>query len=558
VLPLLAVFQHSQAETLPSTHYKYLIIKDICQRITEAHGRQIKSPHLVVYTIDNAKQVIAQFKTTPIPTIYIDEKLYDLSRKFGKDSLDALACIIGHELAHLFEKHTFSIGMTGMLGLVDANNTHPKNISKNDKVKLETEADYYGLFYGFLAGYKTYYLLPDMLELIYKEYKLPDAVEGYPSKTERMNIAHKSVTELQNITLILNAGEILYLQKQYAEASIAFEYLLQRFPSRDIYNNLAAIQLAQALNYTEKEQNYFVYPFEFDAITRLRTGNERSGGGDKKTANLQKRKECLKTAKQYLKKALVLDPTYLTAYINLACVYALEGNHELAIGTMNEAETLCREQNMAFTGNAYLVRAIARTQNQQMEKAQQDFEQALSLKGHLAPYNYGLFQKMQATWQDKLLNWATDWTAMQSWVQNWVESNKTNQAYTNPHLEKICNQNTTDLLRQAEFAQEVLVQDNEKSFKILFTKDKDCEKLCIKTFDKDLYLLNTTTNSANFTAKGIAYNEKIEILLAKYGSPTYTIACNGAEFYFYEKQSLIFRVMDKKVKNWTLYKIQYR
>ncbi len=547
-----------QAETLPSTHYKYLTIKEICQRITEAHGRQIKTPHLVVYTVDNSKQVIAQFKTTPIPTIYIDEKLYDLSRKFGKDSLDALACIIGHELAHLFEKHTFSIGMTGMLGLVETTPSNSKNISKHEKVKLETEADYYGLFYGFLAGYKTYQLLPDMLELIYQEYKLPDAVEGYPSKTERMTIARKSVSELQNITLILDAGEILYLQKQYTEASIAFEYLLQRFPSRDIYNNLATIQLAQAMGCFEKDENYFVYPFEFDAMTRLRTGNERSGGGDKKTSNLQKRKEFLKTAKQYLKKAIVLDPTYLTAYINLSCVYALEGNYELAVGTMNEAETLCRENNLPFTGNAYLVRAIARSQNQQMEKAQADFEQAVVLKGHLASYNYDLFRKMKETWQDKLLNWATDWSSLQSWVQNWVETNKNTTTYANPNTEKVCNQNMAEWLRYPQFGQEVLVQDHDKSFKILFTKESSCERICIKTFDKDLYLLMTMPNSPNTTAKGVVYNEKVENLVAKYGTPTYTVACNGAEFYFYEKMNLIFRITDKKVKNWTLYKIQYR
>jgi tetratricopeptide (TPR) repeat protein len=553
-----ALFGTIEAETLPSTHYKYLIIKDICQKITEAHGRQIKSPHLVVYTVDNSKQVIAQFKNTPVPTIYIDEKLYDLSRKFGKDSLDALACIIGHELAHLFEKHTFSIGMTGMLGLVETTPTNNKTISKNDKVKLETEADYYGLFYGFLAGYKTYQLLPEMLELIYQEYKLPDAVDGYPSKVERMTIARKSVSELQNITLILDAGEILYLQKQYAEASIAFEYLLQKFPSRDIYNNLATIQLAQAMNYFEKDENYFVYPFEFDAVTRLRTGNERSGGGDKKIANLQKRKELLKTAKQYLKKAIVLDPTYLTAYINLSCVYALEGNHELAVGTMNEAETLCREQNLPFTGNAYLIRAIARTQNQQMDKARIDFEQAVNKKGHLADYNYALFQKMQQTWQDKIVNWATDWSSLQSWVQSWVETNKANNLYANPSLEKICNQNIAEVLKYPNFGQDIVVQDNDKSFKIAYSKSKDCEKICIKTFDKDLYLLVTTSNYTNLTAKGIAFDEKVESLLTKYGTPTYTVACNGAEFYFYEKTNLIFRVADRKVKNWMLYKIQYR
>lgn len=556
----------SYGETLPSTHYKYILIKEICKKITEAQGKQFKTPHLVVYSVENGKQVIAQFKNTPIPTIYIDEKLYNLSRKFGKDSLDALACIIGHELAHLFEKHTFAIGMTGMMGLVDnldghVDNhagTHPKSISKSEKVSLEAQADYYGLFYGFLAGYKTYQLLPKMLELIYEEYKLPDVMDGYPSKTERISIAKTSVAELEQVTMIVDVGEILYLQKQYEEAAIAFEYLLQKFPSRDIYNNLAAIRLAQVVSYTEKDAVYFVYPFEFDAVTRLRTGVERSGGGDKKIANLQKRKELLKIAKQYLKKAIILDPTYLTAYVNLACVYSLEGNYELAIGTMNEAETICRENNIPFSGNAYLVRAISRTYNQQAEKATDDFDKSLVLKANLANYNYQLFKKMQADWKDKLIDWASDWSNLKTWVNSWVESNPAQTTFSNPNLEKICSQNIAEAVKTTNFGQELTVNDDNKSFKIAHKKDGACEKIKIKTFDKDLYLLLTPPNYSGTSAKGLLLNEKEEKLLAQYGQPSYTVACNGAEFYFYEKLNLIFRLSDKKVKGWALYKIQYR
>jgi tetratricopeptide (TPR) repeat protein len=554
------VFGKLFGETLPSTHYKYVLIKEICHKITEAQGRQFKTPHLVVYTLDNNKQVIAQFKNTPVPTIYIDEKLYDLSRKFGKDSLDALACIIGHELAHLFEKHSFSIGMTGMLGLVDNNtaHNHTKPLSKTEKVSLETQADYYGLFYGFLAGYKTYHLLPQMLELIYHAYKLPETMDGYPTKTERINIAKASVAELTQVTTVVDVGEVLFLQKQYAEAAIAFEYLLQKFPSRDIYNNLATIQLSQAVELFDKQDVYFAYPFEFDAMSRLRIGVERSGGSDKKAANLQKRKELLKIAKQHLKKAIVLDATYLTAYINLACVYALEGNYDLAIGTMNEAETICRENNIPFSGNAYLIRAIARTYNQQTEKANDDFEKAVTSKANLAGYNYQLFKQMQADWKDKFVNWASDWSSLRNWVNSWVEQNPNQTKFTNPNLEKICQQNIQEMSQKTTFGQDMVISDDNNFFKIANKTDAFCEKIRIKTFDKDLFLLLTPPNYSGTTAKGIAMQQSTDNLLTQYGKPAYVVGCNGAEFYFYEQSNLIFRVADKKVKGWILYKIQYR
>ncbi len=545
------------AETLPSTHYKYVAIRDICQKITEAHGRQIKTPHLVVYSVDNGKQVIAQFKNTPIPTIYIDEKIYDLSRRFGKDSLDALACIVGHELAHLFEKHSFSIGMTGMMGLVDAN-TGGKALSKQDKVSLESQADYYGLFYGYLAGYKTFQLLPQMLDLIYKEYKLPESLDGYPSKKERIATATTAITELSQITTVLNVGEILYLQKQYDDAAIAFEYLLQKFPSRDIYNNLATIRINQASKLFNNEELYFAYPYEFDAVARLRAGTERSGGGNTEQAKLQRRRELLKEAKQHLKRAILLDANYLTAYINLACIYALEGNYELAIGTMNEAETLCHEQNITFSGNAYLIRAIARVRSNQWEQAEKDFEQAVSKKATLAKYNYELYKQMKSSWTDKMMNWVTDWKGLTDWVQSWTENNQEKTMHINPNLEKICQQNITESSQKTVFDQEMTVNDNNKTVKISSQKEGSCEKLKIKLFDKDLFLLMTAPNYVGNTARGIVLNDNVEKLTQQYGQPSYIVGCNGADFYFYEQANLIMRVAQRKVKGWVLYKIKYR
>jgi hypothetical protein len=165
---------------------------------------------------------------------------------------------------------------------------------------------------------------------------------------------------------------------------------------------------------------------------------------------------------------------------------------------------------------------------------------------------------MQADWKDKFVDWASDWSNLKNWVNSWVEENPTPSKFSNPSLEKICSQNIAEAIKNTNFGQEITVNDDNKSFKIAHVKNGECEKIKIKTFDKDLYLLLTPANYSGTSAKGILINEKEDKLISQYGQPSYKVACNGAEFYFYEKINLIFRVADRKIKGWALYKIQYR
>jgi Tfp pilus assembly protein PilF len=540
-------------ETLNQKNYKYLNIKNICQKIIQTQGTSLPMPQLIVYSTKSQKQVIAQYKAMPQPTIFIDEKLYNLCQTFGADSLHALSCVIGHELAHYFEKHTWHNGFTGLVQ-GSQNDTH---IEKTEKVRLETRADDLGLFHAFLAGYDAYALLPKVLETIYQSYQLPSQLEGYPSKNERIDYAKKTVQKLQPLVAIYQSAELLFVQKQYAEASALFQYILQTFPSKEIYQNIGACQLAQAATYFTNQEMYFAFPFEFDASSRLQTGLTRHTeileDHQEIKDNVQIRKELLQQAKANLKQALSLDNHYESAYHNLACVYILEQNYELAIGLLNEWTAFLNEQKQIPSGNTYLLRGIARIKNNQPDKAEADFQNAFQRNAYMKEYNMALFEKLQKSWTKTIYAWLGDWTSVEDWIQSWfAQRQPPKPIYKNIKNETICSQNIGNIM-QINWTEEQKIVQNNINIKINYQIDNQCFKSKIKLFDKEFFILSSPSQTS---LKKYATEQD---LLRNFGSPTYLIpAQEGTVFYIYEPQNLIVKVQQGRAKNWTLYKLVYQ
>ncbi len=116
-------------------------------------------------------------------TIVLDEKLIRVCLSFGKDSLAALAFVIGHELVHHFQE-TGSAGASVPLHLL---NFHPASSGNAEKEAL---ADRLGLQLAHAAGYRrAAVILPKLLAKLYKAYRLPQQIEGYPSLKERQQTA---------------------------------------------------------------------------------------------------------------------------------------------------------------------------------------------------------------------------------------------------------------------------------------------------------------------------------------------------------------------------------
>lgn len=381
-------------------------VREMYQKLSLTFGEARNPPELII--VQGKSDLIAGYFTSPSPTIKLDQEIIDICRSFGKDSTNALAVILSHELAHFYRRHDwcgeFAFAVRGT-----ALSQNLKNASNTNRSAFESQADVDGLFNACLSGYRPFGAYPKLLAKIYDVYKRPDKIPNYPTKKERIESAKAAEQQAtEGYAVFLTANTWLQLSN-YEVATQHFDWLLKKFPSREIFNNAGVAQLLQALSLKARHEVPFIYPVELDSRSRLFTPNTRSGLED----NDRKIEVLLKTAQRNFEEALRKDPDYTPACVNLACVFDLLGNYEAAIGKINELKS-----QRSLSSNALTIRAIAYLHNEQMEKANRDFAEAQRLSGFGTTHNFALAQKGLAFVQNasEVVEWLEKNTPTQSFV----------------------------------------------------------------------------------------------------------------------------------------------
>ena len=313
-------------------------IRTVFNTLVSAYGNAKSAPKLeIMPTIQKSP---AAYYPAPGPVIKVDARFYKLCQTFGKDSLNALSIVLSHELAHYYNDHTFCSDFAFAVSKDNAILASKlKLVSRTEKMGLETQADHKGLFYAAIAGYAPFEIQPQLLDAIYKTYNLKDENIGYPSKTERKEIAKTAQQKAKSLYLVFKNGLKAIEEKKYDQAMGFFEELNQHFPSRENYNNLGVAKVLKVLpektiSKAERENpERFVYPIQYDTASRLKNYEDTRGLDDDKVMALE---TLLKSAKHDFEKAISLDPTYTMSYINLACTLELLGNYDSAIGKIKE------------------------------------------------------------------------------------------------------------------------------------------------------------------------------------------------------------------------------
>lgn len=306
---------------------RYLVLKTVFDTLVNAWGNAKAPPDLRLLKPGSSK-IVARYVANPTPSIEVDDTLYGICQNFGPDSLDAIAVVLSHELAHYYGDHTWCSDYAFAY-----KNVELMKVSKESKVEKESIADNQGLFYAAVAGYHSFRVFDRLIDAIYKTYQLPNISNGYPSKEDRKKIATAAAEKAVALYEVFNAGVGLTCAGYYPEAITCFFHLVKYFPSRENYNNLGVARLLWALRLKPLSAQEFVYPVEIDPNSRLKATHTRSGQTD---ADAAKMDSLLKAAKKDFEKAISLDPSYTKAYVNLAAVYDLMDNPEGAIGKLKE------------------------------------------------------------------------------------------------------------------------------------------------------------------------------------------------------------------------------
>jgi len=136
-------------------------VESIFNRLYRTSGIKIlEKPKL---EISNENENVAAYYPRK-NVIEIEQKALTVCESFGNEFESAVAFILGHELAHSLQKEgRVKDQATSYLAF-----DHVEDSGK----RTEHNADMYGIFNAYLAGYKTIEILPDLIYRIYEAYDL--------------------------------------------------------------------------------------------------------------------------------------------------------------------------------------------------------------------------------------------------------------------------------------------------------------------------------------------------------------------------------------------------
>jgi hypothetical protein len=286
--------------------------KVLAKLFVAAGQPNVKQPTVKI-TSEN-KKVAAYYPKNN--SIFLDQKAWDICRSMGKVSLDALAFILGHELAHAFQKEVRLQKQT-------------TNFLSYDKayaqaIRTEKVADIQGVFTAFLAGYRPGEVVPVLLRRLYEAYLLTGRqLTGYPTLEERSRSADEVLDIVGVLVDLYETTNYLIVAKQYELASVNYEYIRQYYQGREISNNLGVLYLLTAMEYYLPATDRYVYPVEIDNTTPLKKLEKARGGYDLSPTERLLRNRLIEKAIASFREALLLDKNYRAAQLNLICALNL-------------------------------------------------------------------------------------------------------------------------------------------------------------------------------------------------------------------------------------------
>jgi len=323
-------------------------------------------------------------------TIVIDQKVYDACASMGRDAKNALAYVIGHQLAHAYHE----VGSEGFFV------EHATNSSE-----IERKADELGLLFATLAGYECYRknVYETVLRKIYVTYKN----NGNEVLAERIKIANTVRKNLDSILIYIKAGLHLY-QCGMSIYGYGYDFLRastncltsvkklledQNISSFAVENNLAEIDLWWAISNIWPSPQ-FIFPFE--QVSPLITHSRLNITLEKGPSFEQKLAERYVEIDSQLSKLTdrKISVGNHVAYINLVTAhilkaYVLRGEDrkkELEIA-LNKLAIL-EQKSGELPADAYSLRGIAHANLKQPIEAEAAFKKAKELNAYKAVFNY--------------------------------------------------------------------------------------------------------------------------------------------------------------------------
>ena len=326
VIPALVIFFTCIAGSLAGQQET----KKVFNKLVLAIGNS-SVPKPVLLIKDNAWLVA---KTFPSGEVFIGKQFISYCSRFGADSLNALACVLSHELVHYYQKHFWA----QKFGSAYVDNEWGRKISEDENSRkflelYETQADQLGFYYAFSAGYKTWKIASRLLDSTYAWFRLKDSIPGYPSLPQRKALAETSsskfaalipVFEMSNHLKVISATCLGDQQSAILDFSaFGYEHLISaNIQTAEMYNNLAVAKILKAQKFSSSLYAGLQLPVMLDQSSLM-----YEASGTKGDEEQEKFDALMGEALELLDKALKLDEYYWPASVNKSIVLLGQGKY---------------------------------------------------------------------------------------------------------------------------------------------------------------------------------------------------------------------------------------
>ena len=503
--------------------YQYDVANSIFEKLIEARGDfRMQKPTLKISKAERN----GAFTKPRKAEIFLELKAYDICASFGKDSLNALAALLSHELIHYYEKHSWTKHFASEHG---DTGTGAELKKYKERLKLEAQSDYLGGFLAYSAGYKTLDIMPQFLEKVYKGYRLKDTLRGYPPLQERKDIATKALEKLQGFIHVFETANYLTALEQYEPAKLYFDYILKDFQSREIYNNVGVIASQIGIQFVRDEFLKYGLPLELDVESRLKNGIR--GNKEKELG-----KKVLEEAIDYFDKASKLDQNYPISLLNMACVYFLLNNFEDAEYFARKALKRCDQPKWEKTkSDVYVLQGILADYQDDPKRAEMLFQKAAETGNMLAKSNLGILKNESLAGA----NISVSGGASKDQIDNFSIDRAVGQ------------------LLKGELKVDEMIKISKTN--TCGTKQLDNSTLFIHFIDDNNYAFIQIADDAYVgkTSTGIQTNSPAKEIFATYGSPDRSIEISNGSYLVYYNKNLLFLMNDKgMVNSWGVFKFK--
>jgi hypothetical protein len=306
------IFGFAQSQEVPAFVTK--VYNDLYKNLYST--KQLAKPVLQYFTED--KQLIIDYIAASggqDGKIRVGSEFIKVLRSFGSDSSNALAFVLGHELAHVFLEQR-NIDRIGSAYADKELRKKLKEVKDSAYTCIfERQADEQAMFFAHIGGYKVTHLAEDVLTKIYTHFKLKPNLKGYPSLEDRKEIAKISALKMSALLERFEIANLALVSGKYELASKIYNaIIMEGFKSAELYNNLGVSQMLIVIKSDNIYQQY-EWPIFIDSKTKLSSSVQRDllGIGIKESLS-----EAIKNFELATK-----FPNYILGNLNLSIAHLL-------------------------------------------------------------------------------------------------------------------------------------------------------------------------------------------------------------------------------------------